>query len=137
FLERHGRVVVKPARGEQGRGVAVGLSTVAEIEAAIATAHRICDRVLIEACFDGEDLRLVVIDFKLVAAAVRRPPRVIGDGRTTIAELIASPSRRRSAATGGESTIPLDAETERCVAAAGFALDAAPAPGEEVVVRKT
>src|SRR5690606_10246967 len=137
FLERHERVVVKPARGEQGRGVAVGLSTIAEIEVAVATARTTCDRVLIEACFDGEDLRLIVIDFKLVAAAVRRPPLVVGDGRTTIEDLIASQSRRRSAATGGESTIPLDAETERCVAAAGYALDAVPPAGEEVVVRKT
>ena len=137
FLERHGRVVVKPARGEQGRGVAVGLAGIEEVQAAIAVAREVCERVLVEACFEGEDLRLVVIDFKLVAAAVRSPPRVIGDGRSSIAALIASQSRRRAAATGGESTIPVDAETERCVAAAGYGLDAVLPEGEEVVVRKT
>lgn len=136
FLEKHGRVVVKPARGEQGRGVAVGLDTLDDVERAIDTAREVCDRVLVEACFDGEDLRLVVIDFKLVAAAVRRPPRVIGDGRKKIRSLIASQSRRRAAATGGESRIPVDAETERCLAAAGFTLDSVLAEGEEVVVRK-
>jgi GNAT-family acetyltransferase (TIGR03103 family) len=136
FLEKHGRVVVKPARGEQGRGVAVGLETIEDIDRAVATAREVCDRVLVEACFDGEDLRLVVIDFKLVAAAVRRPPHVVGDGRSNIRKLIESQSRRRSAATGGESTIPIDAETERCLAAAGFDLDTVPESGADIVVRK-
>ncbi|MDN2565866.1 N-acetylglutaminylglutamine synthetase [Aquibium sp. A9E412] len=137
FLDKHGRVVVKPARGEQGRGVSVGLETVDEVEAAIAEARRISDRVLLEACFEGEDLRLVVIDYRVVAAAVRRPPRVVGDGRGTIEELIAHLSRRRAAATGGESRIPVDDETRRCLSAAGWALDDVPPANEEVVVRKT
>ena len=137
FLKKHGSVVVKPARGEQGRGVAVGLETLEDIERAIAAAREICDRVLVEACFAGEDLRLVVIDFKLVAAAVRRPPRVVGDGRQKIRSLIESQSRRRAAATGGESRIPVDAETERCLAAVGLTLDSVPKKGEDIVVRKT
>lgn len=137
FLKKHGSVVVKPARGEQGRGVAVGLETLEDIERAISAAREICDRVLVEACFAGEDLRLVVIDFKLVAAAVRRPPRIVGDGRQKIRSLIESQSRRRAAATGGESRIPVDAETERCLAAAGLTLDSVPKKGEDIVVRKT
>lgn len=137
FLKTHERLVVKPARGEQGRGVAVGLSTEQEVKAAIVTARSLCERVVIESCFEGDDLRLVVIDFKLVAAAIRRPPRVIGDGRRKISSLIASQSRRRAAATGGESRIPVDAETRRCLAALGFSLDSIPENGEEIVVRKT
>jgi len=137
FLERHGRVVVKPARGEQGRGVAVGLETIEDTQRAIEAARKVCDRVLVEACFEGEDLRLVVIDFKLVAAAVRRPPNVIGDGRTSVRKLIESQSRRRAAATGGESTIPVDSETERCLAAIGATLDSVPEEGRSIVVRKT
>lgn len=137
FLARHGRVVVKPARGEQGRGVAVGIETIEDLEKAVAAAREVCDRVLVEACFEGEDLRLVVIDYRLVAAAVRRPPRVVGDGVSSIEKLIAHLSRRRSAATGGESSIPVDEETRRCLSAAGYALDSVPAEGEEVVVRKT
>lgn len=137
FLEKHGRVVVKPARGEQGRGVAVGLSTLDEVRTAIAAAREVCDRVLIEACFEGEDLRLVVIDFKLVAAAIRRPPHVIGDGRQTVRQLIETLSRRRAAATGGESTIPIDGETERCLQMSELALDDVLEEGRDVVVRKT
>jgi GNAT-family acetyltransferase (TIGR03103 family) len=136
FLERHGKVVVKPARGEQGRGVAVGLETVEEVNAAVAVAREICDRVLLEACFEGVDLRLVVIDHRLVAAAIRRPPHIVGDGTSSVRDLIESQSRRRSAATGGESNIPLDGETERCVAQAGFGLDDVPDKGVEIMVRK-
>ncbi len=137
FLDAHGAVVVKPARGEQGRGVSVGLRTLGEIESAVAEARKISDRVLVEQYFEGEDLRLIVIDYKVVAAALRRPARVIGDGASTIGALIEAQSRRRAAATGGESRIPLDAETERCVATAGYALGDVLAEGAEIAVRKT
>lgn len=135
-LETYGQVVVKPARGEQGQGVAVGLKTVGEIQAALAVARRICSDVLIEEQVRGEDLRLVIIDFQLAAAAVRRPPRVIGDGLTSIRRLIELQSRRRSAATGGESRIPIDAETERTLAEAGYSLDDVAPADVEIMVRK-
>jgi GNAT-family acetyltransferase (TIGR03103 family) len=137
FLARHGSVVVKPARGEQGRGVAVGLTTMQEIDEAVATARQFSDRVLIEDCFEGEDLRLIVIDFKVVAAALRRPARIVGDGKAAIRTLIEAQSRRRGAATGGESTIPLDRETERCIVNAGFGFDDILDSGKELMVRKT
>ncbi|MGP9821336.1 N-acetylglutaminylglutamine synthetase [Salinarimonas sp. NSM] len=137
FLNEHGSVVVKPARGEQGRGVAVGVETMEDLRAAIAVAREQCERVLVEQKVAGEDLRLVVIDYRLVAAAVRRPARVVGDGERTIRELIERQSRRRMAATGGESRIPLDGETERCVTKAGYALDDVAPDGTEIVVRRT
>lgn len=136
FLRDHRKLVVKPARGEQGRGISVGITSMEALKAAIEEARRVCDRVLLEACFEGEDLRLVVIDYKLVAAAVRRPPRVVGDGRATIATLIGKQSRRRAAATGGESTIPLDAETERCLAEQGLSMGSVLDSGREITVRK-
>ncbi|ABC22788.1 N-acetylglutaminylglutamine synthetase [Rhodospirillum rubrum] len=137
FLAHHGSVVVKPARGEQGRGIAVGLDTAEAVDAAIVTAGRFCERVLVERCAAGEDLRLIIIDFHLVAAALRRPPRVTGDAKTTLRDLIAVQSRRRAAATGGESSIPLDDETVRCLAASGFTLEDVPVEGCDIVVRRT
>lgn len=136
FLARHGAIVVKPARGEQGRGVAVGIRGVEEAMAAIERARRHCDRVLVEQFVKGEDLRLIVIDYRVVAAAVRRPARVVGDGRSTIRALIEHQSRRRAAATGGESRIPVDEETERCLAEAGFGLDDVADLGKELQVRR-
>ncbi len=137
FLARHRRVVVKPARGEQGKGVAVGIAAMSELDAAVEAAATFCDTVLAEEYVEGEDLRLVIINYRLVAAAVRRPALVIGDGRSTVRDLIAAQSRRRAAATGGESRIPLDAETGRTVRAAGFDLDAVLPEGRELKVRKT
>lgn len=137
FLGRHKSVVVKPARGEQGRGIAVGVETMEDLEKAIAVARNFCDRVLIEERVSGEDLRLVVIDYRLVAAAVRRPAQVVGDGGSSIRALIEAQSRRRMAATGGESQIPLDAETERTVADAGYGLDDVLPNGVVLNVRRT
>lgn len=137
FLERHGQLVVKPARGEQGRAVAVGLDSLETLQAAIEAARQVSDRVLVEECVSGTDLRLIVIDFRVVAAAVRRPAQVVGDGRTPISELIETQSRRRRAATSGESSIPMDAETLRTLQHAGYGPhDIVPA-GEHLTVRRT
>ncbi|WP_131833948.1 N-acetylglutaminylglutamine synthetase [Ancylobacter aquaticus] len=137
FLKRHGRLVVKPARGEQGQGVSVGVASLDELDAAIAEARKFASEVLVEECVAGEDVRLVVINFKLVAAAIRRPATVVGDGRSTVLELIEAQSRRRAAATSGESRIPCDGETERTVRDAGFAMDSVLPAGRELKVRRT
>ena len=137
FVGRCGKIVVKPARGEQGRGISVGLSDLGEVDKAIAAARQVSDTVLLEEYVEGDDLRLIVINFRVVAAAVRRPPVVVGDGERTIRELIAAQSRRRKAATGGESRIPLDEETERTVRDAGYGLDDVLDPETQVAVRRT
>lgn len=137
FLERYGRVVVKPAHGEQGRGVSVDIARPDELENSIARAAQEDDRVVLEEYVEGEDLRLIVIDFQLVAAAIRRPPCVTGTGRHTITQLVEKQSRRRAAATGGESRIPLDEETRRCVRGHGHDLDTVLPAGETITVRKT
>jgi len=137
FLARYGRVVVKPARGEQGAGVAVDLRTPEEVDAAVAQARRRCDHVIMEEFANGQDLRIIVIDDEVVAAAVRRPPVVRGDGKHSVRKLIGKLSRRREAATGGESRIPLDDETARCVAAEGVDLETVLEEGRALAVRKT
>jgi GNAT-family acetyltransferase (TIGR03103 family) len=137
FLAEHGSVVVKPARGEQGRGVVVGIETVEELEKAVAAAAAIDPNVIVEQCVAGDDLRVVVINDEGVAAALRKPPEITGDGRRTVRELIERLSRRRAAATGGESKVPLDAETGRCVAAAGHGLDDVLPKKQTIRVRRT
>jgi GNAT-family acetyltransferase (TIGR03103 family) len=137
FLSRLGAVVVKPARGEQGAGISVDVRDPDSLERAIQAARRICETVILEEYVQGEDLRVVVIDFEVVAAAVRRPPQVVGTGQHKIRDLIQAQSRRRRAATGGESSIPLDEETERCIAQAGHGLRDVLPEGEVLTVRKT
>ncbi|HCZ48615.1 MULTISPECIES: N-acetylglutaminylglutamine synthetase [Gammaproteobacteria] len=137
FLERHGPLVVKPARGEQGRGITVDVRDAAALTRAVRVARRYCDTVLLEELVPGDDLRVVVIDFEVVAAAVRRPPQVFGTGQATVRELIEKLSRRRLAASAGESHIPLDDETARCVRLAGYELDQVLPSGVSLQVRKT
>lgn len=137
FFGRYGRVVVKPAQGEQGRGVQVDLRSLSDVHRAVKEARKLCDKVLIEEFVAGDDLRIIVIDGKVVAGAVRKPAAIVGDGRGTITDLIVRQSRRRAAATRGESSIPLDAETERCVRAGSYEMgDVLPA-AEVLAVRKT
>jgi GNAT-family acetyltransferase (TIGR03103 family) len=136
FLEKYKRVVVKPARGEQGQGISVDVSEPEAIKKAVAFARQFCEQIIIEEMVDGQDLRIIVIDFEVVAAAVRKPPVIRGSGEHTIEKLIEKQSRRRAAATGGESRIPLDDETRRCVEAAGYSLQDILPLDETLVVRK-
>jgi GNAT-family acetyltransferase (TIGR03103 family) len=137
LLAEHGRVVVKPARGEQGRGISVDLGEMAEVRRAIEVAERFCEQVLVEQMVTGHDLRLIVIDNKVVAGAIRRPAEIKGDGELSVRALIEKQSRRRERATQGESRIPLDAETERAVRLAGYRMDDVPEAGTRICVRKT
>lgn len=137
FLKKHRRVVVKPARGEMGHGVAVDLRTLDDVSHAIERAYEQCDEVIMEQFVEGQDLRIIVIDNEVVAAAVRKPPSVRGDGTHTVIELIDKQSRRREAATDGESRIPLDEETERTVLARGMQMLDVPDEGKTLTVRKT
>ncbi|MFC4148295.1 N-acetylglutaminylglutamine synthetase [Micromonospora mangrovi] len=137
FLEDVGPVVVKPARGEQGNGITVGVRTAEALTAAVELARRFCPDVLIEELRAGEDLRVVVIDHEVVAAAVRRPAQITGDGVHDITELIERQSRRRAAATGGESRIPIDDMTREVVAEAGHRMHDILAEGQVLAVRRT
>ncbi len=140
FLDEVGEAVVKPCRGEQGKGITVGVtadSGRAELAAALARAREQHPEVLIEERVHGDDLRLVVIDGRVVAAALRMPPEVIGTGKHSVRELIEAESRRRSAATDGESCIPLDDLTHETVAKEGWRLDEVLPEGTALRVRAT
>jgi GNAT-family acetyltransferase (TIGR03103 family) len=137
FLAEVGGVVVKPARGEQGQGITVGVADAEALVRAVELARQFSADVLIEELSQGEDLRVIVIDYHVVAAAVRRPASITGDGVHDIRTLIHRQSRRRMAATEGESKIPLDATTEEVVAAAGHSLDDVLPSGEHLAVRRT
>lgn len=137
FLENYGSVVVKPARGEQGMGISVDIRSPDALEAAIETARSFSEKVLLEQYFQGDDLRVIVIGREMVAAAIRKPATIYGNGTDDVRTLIERQSRRRAKATSGESTVPMDSETERCVELAGYRMDSVLADGVELRVRKT
>ena len=137
FLAEVGDAVVKPTRGEQGKGITVGVRSGPDLDSALTRARAEHPEVLIEQRCPGDDLRLVVIDGHVVAAALRMPAEVTGTGSHTVAELIEAQSRRRAAATGGESRIPTDDVTEATVRDAGWAMDDVLPEGRRLRVRRT
>lgn len=81
-------VVVKPQYGNQGRGVAVNLSTREQVSAAFAAALQEGSSIMVEKFAPGCDHRCLVIGDAVVAVARREPPLVVGDGVHTIAQLV-------------------------------------------------
>ncbi len=136
FLAEHGSVVVKPARGEQGGGISVDVRDPDAVEAAITQAREVCPDVVLEKYCEGEDVRVIVINYEVVAAAVRRAAIITGTGTHTMEQLIQKYNRRRMAATGGESRVPRDAQTARCLAQAGLNWDSVPEKNRKLQVRK-
>jgi cyanophycin synthetase len=80
-------VVVKPQDGNQGKGVSVNITDRAAFDKAYATAARY-GTVMVEKFLPGHDYRLLVVGNKLVAAARREPPLVVGDGKHTVRQLV-------------------------------------------------
>ncbi len=81
-------LVVKPVSGNQGRGVTTNIKTSDVALKAFSAASSISDGVIVERYVTGSDFRLLVINYKLAAAAKRTPAHVIGNGRSSIKELI-------------------------------------------------
>jgi cyanophycin synthetase len=81
-------IVIKPLDGNHGRGITIDIRSWEEAEAAYDIARLVSRSVIIERFYVGRDHRVLVIDGKVVAVAERVPAHVVGDGRTTIADLI-------------------------------------------------
>lgn len=120
FLEQYRDLVVKPVRGEQGRGISVGVTTPDELRRACEYARQYWPEVLLEQRWVGEDLRVVVINAEMVAAAIRRPPTVTGTGSETLYQLIDQHRRQRVLDMGTGSTVPVNEAARATLRAAGF-----------------
>jgi cyanophycin synthetase len=81
-------VVVKPKDGNQGKGVTVNVTTREQLVAGYHAATEFRDDILVERFLPGNDFRLLVIGNKLVAAARRDPPQVVGDGKQSVRQLV-------------------------------------------------
>lgn len=134
-----GTVVVKPTRGNQGRGVSVGIREAQDVVAAFqrASAEGTGAGVVIEECVSGSDYRLTVVGGKFAAALLLVPPEIKGDGircvRQLIEELNAEPDRDKMRL----SPIAFDDELVTYLGSLGFTLDSVLAPGAIIAVRAT
>jgi cyanophycin synthetase len=131
-------VVVKPKNGNQGKGVTVNISSREQLMAAYTAAAEFGDDILVERYIPGNDFRLLVVGNKLVAAAHRDPPNVVGDGRHTILELVEQVNkdpRRGSGHATSQTKIRFDDIALACLAGQGLQADSVPPKGQRVPLR--
>jgi cyanophycin synthetase len=81
-------LVIKPAKGAQGKAVAVDVRTWPEAVRAFTVARIRSSRVVVERYHPGNDYRMLVVNGRLAAAALRTPASVVGDGRSTVRALV-------------------------------------------------
>lgn len=132
-------VVVKPLDGNQGRGVALNLTTKEQVFAAFDAASEESNSIIVEQFAEGEDYRLLIVGKRLVAASRRKPARVIGDGIHTVNELIAEANldpRRAAAHAAALSKIRIDAVALGVLAEQDLTPDSVPEQGRTVYIRR-
>ena len=133
-------VVLKPLDGNHGRGVSLDLRDDDAVRAAFPVAQDAArrGRVIVESYLTGSDYRFLVVGGRMAACAERVPAHVVGDGRQTVAELVAETNADPRRGVGHEKVltrIKLDERAAELVRRQGYALDDVPEPG--VVVKLT
>jgi cyanophycin synthetase len=134
-----GPIVVKPVDGHGGAGVTTGITTRRQLRTAAYRASWYGSRLLAEAQVHGSSYRLLYLGGELVDAIRFDPPTVIGDGRSTISQLVAQENETRL-----EGRPPTALRLLRCdtdmrhhLADAGLTAKSVPGEGSELVVKQT
>lgn len=133
-------LVVKPVGGNHGRGITVNIKNYEDALVAFRAAKQVSNKVIIEKYVTGEDYRLLVINHQLVAAAKRTPARVIGDGTSTIKELVEMVNSDPRRGYGHENVltkITINDLTKTILAAKGYTEDTVPENGESIILKDT
>ena len=119
-------VAVKPNIGNHGRGVTAHVTDAKDLKTAFAIAREVCEFVVVEKSLTGLDFRALVINGKLVAAALREPAHVIGDGKSSVLQLIDETNADPRRGIGHErvlTAITINDVTERLLALGGYKVD--------------
>ncbi|MEW6705080.1 MAG: cyanophycin synthetase [Pseudomonadota bacterium] len=131
-------VAVKPLDANQGKGVSTDLRRLQEVAVAFERARAHGGQVIVEQHVAGGDYRVLVVGGRLVAAAHRQPPQVVGDGVHSVRELVerlnADPRRGRDHE-APLTRVQLDALAADCLAAQGLGFDSVLPPGKAAVLR--
>lgn len=133
-------LVFKPLDGNHGRGITTNVRTPEDAFAAYEYAAKVSRRVIVERFVQGYDFRVLVIDNKMVAAALRDPAHVKGDGHSNIQQLIDKENTDPRRGFGHENVLTLisvDRDTRDILDKTGYTLDTVPAAGEKVFLKST
>lgn len=138
FLGRHRTCVVKPADGSAGGGgVTTGVETRSQLVKAAATAAAYDPRLLIEEHLEGDMVRLMYLDGKLLNAVRRGLPSVLGDGKSKVSQLFHEMNQRRVDAGYklAPKTLKYDMDIERTLARQDLSWRSVPAKGRRVTLK--
>ncbi len=133
-------LVIKPIDGNHGRGITVDINTHEEALKGFHAAKEVSRRVIVEKYVSGEDYRLLVVNNIMIAAALRTPAHVIGDGESTIEELVAEVNKDPRRGYGHEkelTAITLNELTKTIIADAGYKVDSILPKGEKLILKDT
>ncbi len=133
-------IVIKPIRGNHGRGVTTNINTFKEALKAFWLAKSISEKVVVERYIPGEDYRLLVINNKFTAAAKRNPAQVTGDGKLTIRQLVDKLNSDPKRGYGHEkilTQITINDLTKAILEKEGLTGDSIPKEGEKVILKDT
>lgn len=133
-------LVIKPIDGNHGRGITVDINSLEDALEAFKMAKQVSGRVIVEKYITGEDYRFLVINYKLVAVAIRTPAHVIGDGKHTIEELVAEVNKDPRRGYGHEkelTAITINELTQTIIKDAGYTVNSVLAEGEKLILKDT
>lgn len=133
-------LVFKPLDGNHGRGATINVKTKEAAKEAFEYAKNYSKRIIIERFITGYDFRVLVIDHKMVAAALRVPAHITGNGQDTIQELIDKENEDPRRGYGHENVlteITVDRDTLDLLAKKNYTLDSVPPQGETVYLKST
>ncbi|NLI60330.1 MAG: cyanophycin synthetase [Clostridiales bacterium] len=132
-------VVVKPEKGNQGKGVSLDNTNPSEVAQSFIAASRFDDNVLIEKRIPGNDYRILVINGRIAAVARRVPAHVVGDGIHNISQLIEIVNKDPRRGEDHEkplTKIKIDDISLRLLSKQGYSLDSIPAKNERVFLKE-
>jgi cyanophycin synthetase len=133
-------LVFKPLDGNHGKGASINVKTVEEAKLAYEHAKKYSRKIIVERFISGYDFRILVINNRFIAAALREPAHVIGDGNSTIQQLIEIENKDPRRGYGHENVlteISIDKETHDQLAKHGFTLDTILKKGELCYLKGT
>ena len=133
-------LVIKPVNGNHGRGITTNINSLEEALIGFKEAKEISRLVIVEKYITGEDHRLLVIDNKLVAAAKRTPAHVIGDGKSTIQQLVDEVNKDERRGYGHEKVlteIDINSLTLEILKEMDMTTESVPKKGEMVKLKST
>ncbi len=135
-----GPVVLKPYNGNHGRGITINITGEDEVRAAFEAAREHSRSVIVETYLAGDDHRLLVVNGELIAATRRTPGHVLGDGKSTVAQLVEVVNSDPRRGVGHEKVLTklkLDREAELMLERVGYTADSIPKVDEVVPLRST